>query len=65
VQWHGPATVAAFHPLDDDGVWYAGSGSIGGTEPWARLLTGALAAYRVHEQITGADIRPSNKAYRP
>jgi glycine/D-amino acid oxidase-like deaminating enzyme len=64
LRWHGPGTVAAFHPLDD-GVWYAGSGSIGGTEPWARLLTGALATYRVHEQITGADIHPSNKAYRP
>lgn len=65
LRWQGPGTVAAFHALDDDGVWYAGSGSIGGTEPWARLLTGALATYRVHEQITGADIRPSNKAYRP
>ena len=65
LRWHGTGTVAAFHPLDDDGVWYAGSGTIGGTEPWARLLTGALATYRVHEQVTGADIRPSNKAYRP
>lgn len=65
LRWRGPATVGAFHPLADAGVWQAGSGSIGGTEPWARLLTGALATYRVHERLTGDDIRPSNKAYRP
>lgn len=64
LRWRGPGTVAAYHPLDD-GVWHTGSGSIAGTEPWARLLTGALATYRVHEQLTGDDIRPSNKAYRP
>lgn len=65
LRWRGAATVAAFHPLDDRGVWYAGSGSIGGTAPWARLLSGALATYRVHERLTGDDIRPSNTAYRP
>ncbi len=65
LRWRGAATVGAFHPLEEHGVWYAGSGSIGGTEPWARLLSGALATYRVHERLTGDDIRPSNKAYRP
>ena len=29
------------------------------------LLTGALAAYRVHEDLTGQDMRPTNKAWRP
>lgn len=65
LRWRGPATARAFHPLADQEVWYAGSSSVGGAEPWARLLTGALATYRVHEQLTGDDIRPSNKAYRP
>jgi len=37
----------------------------GGAEPWAQLLVGALATYRIHDQLTGDDIRPSNKAYRP
>jgi len=65
VRWHGPATVAAFHPLAGDSCVYAGSGTLGGAEPWAQLLVGALATYRVHLLLTGDDIRPSNKAYRP
>ena len=65
LRWHGPATVAAFHPLAGESCVYAGSGTLGGAEPWAQLLVGALATYRVHEQLTGDDIRPSNKAYRP
>jgi len=65
LRWHGPATIAAFHPLAGNNCVYAGSGTLGGAEPWAQLLVGALATYRVHEQLTGDDIRPSNKAYRP
>lgn len=34
----------------------------GGTEPWAQLLGGALAAYAAHERLTGLDIRPTNRA---
>ncbi|WCC80559.1 carotenoid dehydrogenase [Cutibacterium equinum] len=40
----------------------ASPASHGGPEPWARLLTGALATYLVHERLTGEDIRPTNKA---
>ena len=65
LRWHGPATVGAFHPIAGNGYVYAGSGTLGGAEPWAQLLVGALATYRVHFQLTGDDIRPSNKAYRP
>jgi hypothetical protein len=65
LRWHGPATVGAFHPIAGDGYVYAGSGTLGGAEPWAQLLVGALATYRVHAQLTGDDIRPSNKGYRP
>ena len=65
LRWHGPATVAGFHPLAGNSCVYAGSGTLGGAEPWAQLLVGALATYRVHFSLTGDDIRPSNKAYRP
>jgi glycine/D-amino acid oxidase-like deaminating enzyme len=65
LRWHGVATVGAFHPVAGDRAVYAGSGSIGGAESWAQLLVGALATYRVHARLTGDDIRPSNKAYRP
>ncbi len=65
LRWHGPATVAAFHPVAGHDHSYAGSGTIAGAEPWARLLVGALATYRVHAQLTGDDIRPANTAYRP
>ena len=54
-----------FHPIADATSVYAGSGALGGAEPWAQLLVGALATYRVHSSLTGDDIRPSNKAYRP
>ena len=40
----------------------ASPASHGGPEPWAQLLTGALAAYLTHERLTGEDIRPTNKA---
>ncbi|MDQ9081882.1 carotenoid dehydrogenase, partial [Cutibacterium avidum] len=39
----------------------ASAASHGGPEPWAQLLTGALAAYLTHERLTGEDIRPTNK----
>ncbi len=47
------------------GVLVASAWSPGGPDAWAQLLTGALAAYRVHEELTGEDMRPSNKSYRP
>ncbi len=42
--------------------FHASPASPGGSEPWAQLLTGALAAYAVHEALTGEDIRPTNRA---
>lgn len=47
------------------GVLAASAWSPGGPDSWAQVLTGALAAYRVHADLTGEDIRPSNKDYRP
>ena len=49
---------------DASGVFNASTGGRGGDEPWAQLLGGALAAYAVHEVLTGEDIRPTNKARR-
>lgn len=43
------------------GVVVASAWSPAGPDSWAQLLTGALAAYRVHENLTGEDIRPTNK----
>jgi hypothetical protein len=40
----------------------ASAASHGGPEPWAQLLTGALAAYRVHRRLTGEDVSPTNPA---
>ncbi|MGC3953547.1 MAG: NAD(P)-binding protein [Propionicimonas sp.] len=47
------------------GVYAASEFSPAGPEAWAQLLTGALAAYRVHQDLTGQDMRPTNKAWRP
>ncbi|HEY3338023.1 MAG TPA: FAD-dependent oxidoreductase [Propionicimonas sp.] len=47
------------------GVLSASAWSPAGPDTWAQLLTGALAAYRVHGDLTGEDIRPTNKDYRP
>jgi len=46
------------------GVLVASAWSPGGPDAWAQLLTGALAAYRAHELLTGEDMRPTNKEYR-
>ena len=43
----------------------ASASSRGGNEPWAQLLTGALATYAAHHLLTGEDIRPTNRGYRP
>lgn len=47
------------------GVYAASEFSPAGPEPWAQLLTGALAAYRVHEHLTGQDMRPTNREWSP
>lgn len=48
--------------VDDVATLMAGPASHGGPEPWAQLLTGALAAYRVHLRLTGVDVSPRNRA---
>lgn len=45
----------------DPRLFHASAASRGGSEPWAQVLTGALAAYAVHEALTGEDIRPTNR----
>ena len=42
------------------GVLVASAWSVGGADPWAQVLTGALAAYRAHAELTGEDVRPVN-----
>lgn len=66
-RWTSWRTLLDLPPLQParPGVLVASAWSPGGADPWAQLLTGALAAYRVHEQLTGEDMRPTNKAYRP
>lgn len=62
-QWRGWRTVHQLPRLSSGlpGIVAASSCSPGGPDPWARLLTGALAAYRVHFELTGEDIRPTNR----
>ncbi|MFV0406763.1 MAG: hypothetical protein ACK5LN_08095, partial [Propioniciclava sp.] len=42
--------------------FHASVASPGGDEPWAQLLSGALATYAAHATFTGEDIRPSNRS---
>ncbi len=59
--WSQRGTWRALEPISSaNPVRYAGSGTIAGDLPWARLLAGALATYQVHEALTGHDVRPSN-----
>lgn len=46
-------------------LYVASASGRGGNEPWAQLLTAALATYAAHEDLTGEDIRPSNRDYKP
>ena len=67
VRWHGARTwthlpgVRTRNPR----LFTASTSGRAGNEPWAQLLTGALAAYAAHAELTGEDIRPSNRDYRP
>lgn len=47
--------------LGGDGSWHASASSPAGGEPWAELLSGALAVYEIHQELTGTDIRPTNR----
>uniref|UniRef100_UPI00058E8C04 hypothetical protein n=1 Tax=Nigerium massiliense TaxID=1522317 RepID=UPI00058E8C04 len=53
--------LPALRDPDDDRLFTASASSRGGPEPWAQLLSAALATYAAHEALTGEDIRPSNR----
>ena len=64
VAWRGWRTITRLPPIrtEDPTRFTASPASPAGGEPWAQLLSAALATYACHEQLTGADIRPTNKA---
>lgn len=75
LSWHRPrplrrgdtffAQLRGRPPISDPrrpGAFAASASSAAGSEPWAQLLSGALAAYAAHAHLTGEDIRPTNKA---
>lgn len=66
-RWKGWRTLLDLPRLctAQPGVYVASEFSPAGPEPWAQLLTGALAAYRVHEDLTGQDMRPTNRDWSP
>lgn len=45
----------------DPTVFHASASSPAGREPWAQILSGALAAYAAHDLLASEDIRPSNR----
>ncbi|MEL4357328.1 MULTISPECIES: hypothetical protein [unclassified Luteococcus] len=49
----------------DQRRWQASSASHAGPDPWGELLSAALAAYEIHEELTGEDIRPTNRTPPP
>lgn len=67
VAWTGARSLARRAPIStpDPRHIAVSAASYAGGEPWAQLLTAALGVYRLHEHLTGADIRPTNRSYRP
>ncbi|MFT4296288.1 MAG: FAD-dependent oxidoreductase [Micropruina sp.] len=65
-RWTSPRSWLRQPPLrpQTPTVTLASASSRGGNDPWAQLLSAALATYVTHENLTGADIRPTNKAVR-
>lgn len=65
--WTSWRTLLDLPPLQSlrPGVLVTSAWSPAGPDSWAQLLTGALAAYRAHAELTGEDIRPTNRDYRP
>lgn len=57
--WQGAASWRRRPPIvGDDGVFRASAASRGGAEPWAQILSGALATYAIHDRLAGVSIRP-------
>lgn len=46
------------------GACLASASCLAGGEPWAQLLSAALAVYELHEQLTGQDCRPTNRSFQ-
>lgn len=68
VRWQGPRTWLRLPAVRTSGrprLFTASAAGRGGNEPWAQLLAGALAVYAAHEALTGEDIRPTNRDYKP
>ncbi len=65
-RWDGPQTWTRMPGVrSGPGRYTASPASPGGNDPWAQLLSAALAVYALHLDVTGEDIRPANKAYKP
>lgn len=63
VAWRGVGTMSRLQPLRLlPGIYAASAASPAGNDPWAQILSGALATYAVHQDLTGADIHPSNRS---
>ncbi len=68
VRWRGARTwlrMPALRTAGSPWLFAASASSRAGNEPWAQLLSGAQATYAIHELLTGEDIRPTNRDYRP
>ena len=76
VRWHHPrplrrsdtffAQLRALPPISDPrepGAFAASASSAAGAEPWAQLLSGALAAYAAHAFLTGENIHPTRAGH--
>lgn len=50
-------------PIQESGT-RASACSLAGNHPWSELASGALAAYTLHQRITGVDPHPRNKAFQ-
>lgn len=42
---------------------HASAACVAGGAPWAELMSAALTVYALHEELTGEDCRPSNRAF--
>ncbi|WP_392508332.1 NAD(P)-binding protein [Naumannella halotolerans] len=63
IDWRGRRTWVGLEPTTrEPGRYYAGPRTRAGSEPWAQLMSAAVAAYAVHSHRTGEDIRPVRKA---
>ncbi len=68
VRWQGAGTWLRLPAVRTPGrpwAFTASAAGRGGNETWAQLLAGALAVYAAHEALTGEDIRPTNRDYKP